>query len=80
MDYQELKMVMRGKARLTKGLVNLLKDDAEHIYKDVTDFDAVHLEEDIREAKRTAQQLIDAVTDLEYYLYLAKSDPINIDA
>ena len=80
MDYRELKMVMRGKARLTKGLVNLLRDDAEHIYNDVIEFDVISLEEDIREAKRTAQQLIDAVTDLEYYLLLAKKDPIDIDA
>lgn len=80
MDYQELKMVMRGKARLTKGLVNLLTDDAKHIYLDVNEFDVIQLEEDIREAKRTAQQLIDSITDLEYYLYLAKKDPIDIDA
>lgn len=80
MDYQELKMVMRGKARLTKGLVNLLTDDAKHIYLDVNEVDIIRLEEDIREAKRTTQQLSDSLTDLEYYLYLLKNDTINIDA
>lgn len=73
-DYRELKMIMRGKARLAKGLVNLLKDDTELIYGDVNDFDMARLEEDIREAKRTTQQLTDVITDIEHYLFLAKKD------
>ena len=74
MDYKELKMIMRGKARLARGLVNLLKDDTEQIYNDVNIFDVISLEEALRDTKRTAQQLLDATTDLEYYLYLAKKD------
>ena len=74
MDYKELKMIMRGKARLARGLVNLLKDDTEQIYNDVNMFDIISLEEAISDTKRTAQQLLDATTDLEYYLYLAKKD------
>lgn len=73
-DYRELKMIMRGKARLAKGLVNLLKDDTELIYGDVNDFDMARLEEDVREAKRTTQQLTDVITDIEHYLFLAKKD------
>lgn len=80
MDYKELKMVMRGKARLARGLVNLLKDDTEQIYNDVNIFDVISLEEAINDTKRTTQQLMDATTDLEYYLYLAKKDPMDIDA
>lgn len=74
MDYKELKMLMRGKARLARGLVNLLKDDTEQIYNDVNTFDIISLEEAIGDTKRTTQQLTDAITDLEYYLYLAKKD------
>ena len=74
MDYKELKLVMRGKARLARGLVNLLKDDTEQIYNDVNVFDVISLEEAIQDTKRTTQQLMDAATDLEYYLYLAKKD------
>ena len=74
MDTQELKLVMRGKARLSRGLVNLLKDDTEQIYNDVNTFDMISLEDAINDTKRTTQQLLDAVTDLEYYLYLAKKD------
>ena len=80
MDYKELKMLMRGKARLARGLVNLLKDDTEQIYNDVNTFDVISLEESIRDTKRTTQQLLDATIDLEYYLMLAKQDTINIDA
>jgi hypothetical protein len=71
MDNQELKMIMRSKARLAKGFVNLLKDDAECIYGDVNELDMERLDEDIKELKRTAQQLVDVVTDIEYYMYLA---------
>jgi hypothetical protein len=74
MDMQELKLVMRGKARLSRGLVNLLKDDTDQIYNDVSVFDVISLEEAIGDTKRTTQQLLDAITDLEYYLYLAKKD------
>jgi hypothetical protein len=80
MDYKELKMLMRGKARLARGLVNLLKDDTEQIYNDVNVFDVISLEEAIRDTKRTTQQLLDATIDLEYYLMLAKQDTIDIDA
>lgn len=77
-DYKELKMLMRGKARLARGLVNLLKDDTEQIYDDVNIFDVISLDESIQDTKRTAQQLLDAATDLEYYLLLAKQNNIDI--
>lgn len=80
MDYKELKMLMRGKARLARGLVNLLKDDTEQVYNDVNVFDVISLEEAIRDTKRTTQQLMDATIDLEYYLLLAKQDKIDINA
>ena len=74
MDYKELKMMMRGKARLAKGLTNLLKDDVEQIYNDINVFDVIGLEEAIDDTKRTTQQLTEAMSYLEYYLYLAKKD------
>lgn len=74
MDTRELKMLMRGKARLVRGLTNLLKDDAEQLTDDVNNFDVFRLEETINDAKRTSQQMLDATTELEYYLYLAKKD------
>ena len=74
MNHQEFKMIMRSKARLARGLVNLLADDTEQMCVDVDDFDIFSLEEAIREAKRTAQNLLDTVKDLERDLRLAKRD------
>ena len=74
MTHQELKMTMRSKARLASGLVNLLKDDAQQMCIDVDDFDMFSLGEAIREAKRTAQNLLDTVNDLERDLKSAKRD------
>ena len=74
MTYQELKMVMRSKARLANGLVNLLKDDTEQMCIDVDDFDMFSLGEAIREAKRTTQNLLDTVNELERDLRLVKRD------
>lgn len=76
MTYQELKMIMRGKAKLARGLVNLLIDDTDQMVIDVDDFDMFNLEEAIREAKRTSQNLIDTIKELERDLKLAKRDAL----
>lgn len=74
MEYQELKMIMRSKARLASGLVNLLKDDTQQMCIDVEDLDMFSLGEAIREAKRTSQNLLDTVNALERDLRLLKRD------
>lgn len=74
MNYQELKMIMRAKARLANGLVNLLKDDTEQMCIDVDDFDMFSLGEAIKEAKRTSQNLLDTVNELERDLRLARRE------
>lgn len=74
MTYQEIKMIMRAKARLADGLVNLLKDDTQQMCIDVDDFDMFSLGEAIREAKRTTQNLLDTINELERDLRLAKRD------
>lgn len=74
MTYQELKMIMRSNAKLARGLVNLLIDDTDQMVIDVEDFDMFSLEEAIREAKRTTQNLMDTVKELERDLKLAKRD------
>lgn len=77
MTYQELKTIMRSKARLANGLVNLLKDDTEQMCVDTDDFDMFSLGEAIREAKRTSQNLIDTINDLERDLRMAKRDILD---
>ena len=74
MEYQEFKMIMRSKARLANGLVNLLKDDTNQMCIDVEDMDLFSLGEAIREAKRTSQNLLDTVNELERDLRLLKRD------
>lgn len=74
MTYQEHKLIMRSKARLARGLVNLLIDDTEQMCIDVDDFDMFSLNEAIREAKRTTQSLLDTVNELERDMRLAKRD------
>lgn len=74
MDYQEMKMIMRAKARLANGLVNLLKDDTEQMCIDVDDLDLFSLSEAIREAKRTSQNLLDTINELERDMRAAKRD------
>ena len=74
MTYQELKMIMRSKAKLARGLVNLLIDDTDQMVIDVDDFDMFSLEEAIHEAKRTSQNLLDTIKELERDLKLAKRD------
>lgn len=72
MTQQEVKSIMRGKARLARGLVNLLDYDAERMYEDIDDLRVERLEEAIRETKRTIQQLSDVTSDIEYCLYVIK--------
>lgn len=74
MEYQELKTIMRADARLANGLVNLLKDDTEQMCIDVDDLDLFSLGEAIREAKRTTQNLLDTVNNLERHMRIMKRD------
>lgn len=74
MTYQERKMIMRAKARLANGLVNLLKDDTEQMCIDAEDFNVFGLGESIREGKQTAHHLIDTLCELERELRAAKRD------
>lgn len=74
MNYQEFKMIMRAKARLANGLVNLLKDDTEQMCIDVDDFDMFSLAEAIKEAKRTSQNLLDTINELERDLRIARRE------
>lgn len=71
---RQVKMEMRKRAQTIRGLVNLLKDDADYIRVDADDFDLIGLNESIREMKDTVQQVIDNIMELEYSVYLAKKD------
>jgi rRNA processing protein Krr1/Pno1 len=67
-----IKLEMKKKAHMIRGLSTLLKDDADYICVDAEDFDLIGLEESVREIKETIQQLVDNIMEIEYSLYLAK--------
>ena len=62
---------MRSKARLTKGLMNILLDDVERISNEVDDCDIANLKDSIQDAKGTLQCLLDNIVELEYTVYLS---------
>lgn len=70
----DIKKEMLDRARLSRGLANALGYDVEYIYSDVKTLDFICMTESIRETKETLQRLVDNVTELEYLLYLLKSD------
>jgi hypothetical protein len=70
----ELKRGLKGRARLLRGLTNVLQVDADYIWSDANNHEVLCLNESIKEAKTTLQQINDCVTELEYMLYLLKHD------
>lgn len=68
------KMKMRKQARLSRGILNLLKDDLDMICSDTDEYNLIALDLSINETKDTIQRLIDSIMDLEYSLYLLKTD------
>lgn len=65
MTRSELKIEMQKRARLAKGLVNLLKDDVDCIAIDADNFDLFDISDAILEARFTMQKLNDCLTGLE---------------
>ena len=73
MTKQEIKLNMKKRARIASGIINLLRDDIDHIKADTNDFDLICLEESLRDAKDTMRMLTDSITEIEYLLYLVNS-------
>ena len=73
MTKQEIKLNMKKRARIASGIVNLLRDDVEHIKADTNDFDLICLEESLKDVKDTMRMLTDNITEIEYMLYLVNS-------
>lgn len=70
---RNIKNDMRKRARVAAGMLNLLKDDIDHLKTDTQDFDLICLAESIKDAKTTLQMLTDNITEIEYMLYLVNS-------
>lgn len=70
---KDVKLEIITRARLTRGLLNLLKDDIEMINLDATNYDLMTIGESICEAKDTIQKIIDNIMELEYLVYVTKN-------
>jgi hypothetical protein len=64
---------LKKRARIARGILNLLTDDLDQIRVDADDFDLICLEDSIQETRRTLQMLTDNITEMEYMLYLIKT-------
>jgi hypothetical protein len=72
--HDELKWDIRKRARLTRGLLNLLKDDIDCICIDADTYDLFAIGDSINEARDTIQKIIDSVMELEYAVYQLKQN------
>ena len=70
----ELRRGIKARARLLRGLTNVLQVDADYIWSDSNNYEVLCLSESIKEAKLTLQQVTDCLTELEYMLYLMKRE------
>jgi hypothetical protein len=70
---RNMKLDMKKRARVSIGLLNLLRDDIDQIRADADDFDLICLEESLKDAKATIQMITDNITEIEYMMYLFKS-------
>lgn len=68
----DIRREMQTRARLSYGLLNVLKDDVDCINIDTDNNDLVSLTESIIETKITLQKMVDNITELEYIVYLLR--------
>lgn len=61
---------IRNKARLTAGLVNILKYDVNNLVMDTNECDLNSLFRTMEDVKETTQNVIDVLAEIEYILYL----------
>ncbi len=66
------KREVRNKARLTCGLVNILKYDVDNLMSDTNECELDNVIDTVQETKETLQNLVDVIAEIEYILYLNK--------
>ena len=70
----EMRRGLKTRARLLRGLVNVMQADADYIWSDSNNYEILCLTESLKEAKTTLQQITDCMTEIEYMLYLIKRE------
>lgn len=64
------KAKVKSRARISRGLLCVLKDDVENLSMAVDDFDVYDITRAVKEVNETLQKFIDNLTELEYIMYL----------
>ena len=63
---------IKARAKLSRGLVNILKDDVEMLIVDADDFNLFTIGESIKEMRDTLQDIMENLNELEYAVIIAK--------
>ena len=64
--YMFIRNEIKARARLSRGLLNVLKDDIEMINIDADNLDLYNIDESIKETKDTLADIIENINELEY--------------
>lgn len=59
---------IKARARLSRGLVNILKDDIDMLNIDADDFNIYTINESIKEARDTLNDMMENLDELEYVI------------
>ena len=64
--YMFVRNEIKARARLAKGLLNILKDDVEMLNLDADNLDLFSIDESIKETKDTLCDIMENINELEY--------------
>ena len=64
--YMFVRNEIKARARLARGLINILKDDIDMLNTDADGLNLINIEESIKETKDTLFDIMDNINELEY--------------
>ena len=64
--YMFIRNEIKARARLTRGLFNILKDDIDMLNTDADNLNLISIEESIIETKHTLCDIMDNINEMEY--------------
>lgn len=64
--YMFIKNEIKARARLTRGLLSILKDDVDMLNIDADNLNLISIEDSIKETKDTLCDIMDNVNEIEY--------------
>lgn len=64
--YMFIRNEVKARARLARGLINILKDDIEMLNIDADNLNLISIEDSIKETKDTLVDIMENINELEY--------------